>query len=302
MLRCRVAIELIKEHPVKVVIASLCTLLSVGLSIWNSYVPLSISGWNEKEILRIKVTNPEDFTFAVFGDNRGNHSFFDPLLRDISQNGEIAFAIGLGDHVNGGQNGKYRRFFKQLHEGLKIPFLATIGNRDLYGGSGNYRDIFGPTYYSFQVGQAYFLVLDAATEMDFDKAERQWLEEELQKSQAAQVRIVFMHVPPFDVRGGEFHKVPKYGKDLLDLFRRNNVTHLFASHIHGYFTGVSEGIPYTITGGGGARLQGNDPEHFFHHYLKVHVNNGNVDTSVSRVDSGNVMKSLYGDIKDFLLE
>ena len=113
-----------------------------------------------------------------------------------------------------------------------------------------------------------------------------------------------MHVPPFDPRGNGFSEClpEKNREDLLDLFRRYNVTHVFASHIHGYFSGVWEGIPYTITGGAGGRLKGSDPEHFFHHYVKVHVNNGNVDTTVRRIDAESVMKSLIDLMEDFLLE
>ncbi len=74
-----------------------------------------------------------------------------------------------------------------------------------------------------------------------------------------------MDVPPFDPRGNGFSEClpEKDKKDLLDLFRRYNVMHAFASHIHGYFAGVCEGISYTITGGAGGRLKGSDPEHFF---------------------------------------
>jgi serine/threonine-protein phosphatase CPPED1 len=296
--------KVFEEHPVRVTIAILCVLLFIGVRIKDFYTAPSVSGWNEKEISRVKVPHPEDFTFAVLGDNKGNRSYFEPLLRDMDQNSEIAFAIDVGDLVDGGQEARYRRFFNQLHENLKIPFLSAIGNHDLYRSSGTYRKIFGPTYDAFQVGHAYFLVLEATTESGFDKAERQWLEEELQKSQATEARFVFMHVPPFDPRGSGFNKClpEKDGKDLLGLFNRYNVTHLFASHIHGYFTGVWEGISYTITGGGGAALQGSDPQHFFHHYVRVHVNNGNVATTVRRIDPENVMKRFFYLMEDFVLE
>jgi 3',5'-cyclic AMP phosphodiesterase CpdA len=198
----------------------------------------------------------------------------------------IAFAIDDGDLVQDGTAGLYRRFLKQVQENLTIPFLTAIGNHDLdHGSPHNYQEIFGPTYYSFQVGKSYFIVLDATTEAGFDKAERQWLEKELQKSQAVKARFVFMHVPPFDPRGGSFHKcLPDQDQqDLLDLFRRYKVTHLFASHIHGYFSGVWVGVPYTITGGAGAKLQGQDPEHFFYHYIKVHIRDGKAEVTAMRI-------------------
>jgi hypothetical protein len=103
-----------------------------------------------------------------------------------------------------------------------------------------------------------------------------------------------MHVPPFDPRKDKGYKCLHDGEDLLELFRRYQVTHLFCSHIHGYFSGLWEGVPYTITGGAGAGLQGTDPQHFFHHYVKVHVSGGNVETEVRRID---VRKKR---VKDFL--
>ncbi len=95
-----------------------------------------------------------------------------------------------------------------------------------------------------------------------------------------------MHVPPFDPRGYAFNKCLREedSKDLLDLFRLSNVTRLFASHIHGYFSGVWEGVPYTITGGAGGGLQGSDPAHFFYHYVEVQVADSGVEVTPKRID------------------
>lgn len=290
--------KIFREHPIKIILASLCILSFIGLNSWNYYAPLSIYDWNKKEISKIKVADVDDFTFAVFGDNKGNYSFFEPLLHDIAQDKEIAFAIDVGDLVSGGKRGQYRRFLNQIEKNLAIPFLTAIGNHDLNNDSdNNYRKIFGPTYYAFEIGQNYFIVLDATTESGFDKVELQWLEDELKKIQTLKNCFIFMHVPPFDPRGNGFHKClpEKDGKDLLDLLRFYKVSHLFASHIHGYFSGVWEGVPYTITGGAGAKLQGSDHQHFFHHYVKIHVHNGKVEMMVKQIHKGNGML-LFSDL------
>ncbi len=295
--------EVFKEHPVKMVLAPLCILLLMGLKVWNNVAPLSTHDWNKKEITRIKVSNPEDFTFAVFGDNKGNYSIFEPLLQEIDQSREIAFALDVGDLVNEGTRGQYRRFLHQVQENLNIPLVGAAGNHDIYKGSDNYRQIFGPLYFSFEVGRSYFIVLDATTEAGFDRAERQWLEDELQKAQTFQTRFVFLHVPLLDPRGNGFNKClpEKDSKDLLDLFRRYPVTHVFASHIHGYFSGVWEGVPYTITGGAGGGLQGSDPQHFFYHYVKVHVNKGKVDMMARHVSPESNLARFYDIIEDDLV-
>jgi hypothetical protein len=107
-----------------------------------------------------------------------------------------------------------------------------------------------------------------------------------------------MHVPPFDPRGNEFHKCLKDGKELLDLFKHYHVTHLFGSHLHGYFSGIWEGVPYTVTGGAGGRLQGEDPEHFFHHYVTVRVHQGKVETTVRRIDTEGALMRLFDFVED----
>jgi hypothetical protein len=295
--------KIFREHPIKITLASFCIISFIGLNFWDYYAPLSVHNWNEKEISKIKVANVDDFAFAVFGDNKGNYSIFKPLLYDIAQNSEMVFAIDVGDLVDRGTRRAYRRFLKQVEENVEIPFLTAIGNHDLNNGSdNNYREIFGPTYYAFQVGKNYFIVLDATTESGFDRGELQWLQNELKKAQPFKNRFIFMHVPPFDPRGGGFKKCLKDGKDLLDLFRRYKVTHLFAGHIHGYFSGVWEGFTYTITGGAGGRLQGSDPEHFFHHYVQVNVRDDKIDMKVRRIDADDIMASFIDLMEDNALE
>jgi hypothetical protein len=297
--------KIFKEYPLRIILAALCILLFIGITVWNSSAPVPIHNWNQREFSRITVADPNDFTFAVMGDNKGNRSVFEPLLRDVDHDKEIAFAIDDGDLVDEGTVGHYRRFLRQVQGNLSIPVLVAIGNHDLDndGSNNNYQEIFGPTYYSFQVGKSYFIVLDATTQAGFDKSERQWLEKELHRGQAAKARFVFMHVPVFDPRGGTFHKsLPdKDQMDLLDLFRRYKVTHLFASHLHGYFSGEWAGVPYTVTGGAGGYLQGKEPEHFFYHYVKVHLRNGKADVTVRRIAAEHGMTYFFELMEDYAL-
>src|SRR4030042_6226570 len=123
--------KIFKEHPIKIILASLCVLLFIGITVWHSYAPVPIHNRNQREISRITVADPNDYSFAVMGDNKGNRSVFEPLLRDIGQDKEIAFAIDVGDLVRQGKVGLYRRFLSQVQGNLAIPFLTVIGNHDL---------------------------------------------------------------------------------------------------------------------------------------------------------------------------
>ena len=67
------------------------------------------------------------------------------------------------------------------------------------------------------------------------------------------------------------------------MFKKYRVSHIFAAHIHSFFEGQWDGVPYTITAGAGAKLYGADPQHFFYHYTKVTVKGDRVQTQVHRL-------------------
>jgi 3',5'-cyclic AMP phosphodiesterase CpdA len=165
--------------------------------------------------------------------------------------------------------------------------LTAIGNHDLEKDHGPqlYRQIFGPDHYAFQLKDNYFIIVNDAEKTGLSDAQWRWLEDELKKSQAFKTRLVFLHTPLFDPRGGKHeHALPEEtGRRLTDLFRRYHVSHVFAGHIHGYFSGNWDGVPYTITAGAGAPLYGDDPEHYFYHYLKVTLRDGKVHIEVQRL-------------------
>ncbi|MCG2772410.1 MAG: metallophosphoesterase, partial [Desulfobacterales bacterium] len=140
-------------------------------------------------------------------------------------------------------------------------------------------------YYAFQLKDHYFIVLNNNLRTGMGEAQMAWLEDELKKSQSYKTRLVFFHYPLFDPRGEKYHhSLPEEaGRRLAALFSRYKVTYIFASHIHGYFTGKWDGVPFTVSGGGGAPLAGADPAHFFYHYLKVTLQAGEVHVEVQRI-------------------
>jgi len=244
--------------------------------------------WNPANLDRIKALKLTDpLTFAVFGDSRNNAPGFERLLRQVSRDKQIAFAIHLGDMVDYFDLDQYRLFFRQLRENLAIPLLAAPGNHDLHkDAAGLYPRLFGPKYYSFRVHNHCFLVLDATEAAGPDEAQVRWLEAELQKAQACRTRLVFMHQPLCDPRGGERRHclAGESAARLLGLFKKHQVSHVFAAHIHAYFNGEMEGVPYTITGGAGARLYREVPAAAFYHFLQVTLTGNRVGIQVHRVE------------------
>jgi serine/threonine-protein phosphatase CPPED1 len=241
---------------------------------------LPAKDWNPRQMERLQAPAGGKLTFAVLGDNRSNPEVFERLLRDMAGDPSLAFAINVGDVVEQGALKQFVDFFKQIQPYTRMPFLTAVGNHDLGKDQDLtlYREIFGPDYYAFPLQDHYFIVVNDVEPNGVGEVQWRWLEKELQASQAYKTRLVFLHTPLFDPRGGDKrHCLPEaIGRRLAALFQRYSVTHVFAGHIHSYFFGDWDSVPYTITGGAGAPLYGTDPNHFFYHYLKVTLREGEV--------------------------
>ena len=193
------------------VLVAIILVATSSVKIHDIFFSKTISDWNFHQLNKIAVTS-DDFSFTVFGDNKNSISTFNELLSKISHDGS-SFAINLGDIVFDGEKEKYRFFISQTVK-LNKPLLTVIGNHEIReGGRENYYQFFGKYYYSFSVNSSYFIVLDNANEKNIDPWQRKWLEEELVKSKIYKHRFVFMHVPLFDPRKGEYPR----GHSMKDL-------------------------------------------------------------------------------------
>ena len=235
---------------------------------------LPVRDWNLENLEKIKTMGPKALTFAVVGDNREDLTVFSSLLKQIDTDPEVSFVIHVGDVVRDGQLEEYQKFFQVVKDNLRKPLLVAPGNHDLKEGRDRrlLRELFGPSFLSFHIDRHYFILLDNA-ERYLDRGQWQWLTKELEQTKPFQSRLVFLHYPIIHPsRKDSRHSLEeREGRQLTGLLRLQGVTHIFAGHIHGYLTGQWDGIPYTITGGGGAPLSGRDPNHYFFHYLKVSV-------------------------------
>lgn len=245
-----------------------------------------------KGLSRIEEIVPSDsgdFSFAVFGDNRGSTTVIEHILSRISDDPDILFAVSTGDIVGRGTPELFDFFFAQVARYLTKPLVFVVGNHELAGGGIElYESVVGPRNYSFVFGDAYFIVLDDTNGNRIDAVFEQWLTKELDVAGTYDQTLVFMHVPLYDPPGtGIRHSLgPRTAKQLMDIFKGRRITHIFCSHIHGYYRGNWEGIPYTISGGAGAPLIGTDPAHYFYHYLKVRVRGGAVTVETVPVAPG----------------
>ena len=279
--------DTVRRYPLRSSFLLLCVIVITGFERWNPNAPLLGHGWNRINMESITVDDPDHFSFAVFGDNRNSKYIFENLLKLIDHDQRIDFAMSLGNMVSRGKPEKYQYVMEQIKHNLGIPLLTVIGKRELKGsGRRLYMDIFGTTHYSFHIGTNYFMALDDVDKEGLDLMKKEgWLTNELQRSQAYNSRFVFMHMPLYDPRGGRYQKclAKDSAKKLQQFFSEYHVTRVFTAGIHGYFDGRWNGIPYTITGGAGAKPEGDDPAHYFYHYLKVNIHDAGVDVQGKRV-------------------
>lgn len=268
--------------------------LYIAISIFATCVKIhsyfftpKVKNWNMNKLAEIKA-DKDSFSFAVFGDNKNSSIFFDNLISAISKD-NVNFAIDNGDLVYNSSIYNYSFFLKQLKLSHK-PILTVVGNHDVKKfGPDNYKKLFGKLYYSFSILNSYFIFLDTSNEKILDAKQLVWLKNELKISQNYQYKFVFMHVPLFDPRAGvrktgHSLKNYKFAQELNNIFDKNNVTMIFASHIHGYFKGFWNRTPYIISGGAGARLVHSKEEHKFYHYIKVFVSSKNITYKVIKIN------------------
>ena len=269
------------------IISVVLVVLFTGLKIFQSLSEVPEEDVIYNSLKSIK--DSDDFTFVVLGDNKNSISTFGKIIRKINADNQVSFVVNTGDMVFDGSPIKYEFLMKQLRK-LKKPILTTLGNHDIAdNGLEIYTEIFGPMYYSFHVGPAYFIVLDNSNEKDVDPYQMEWLKKELKLAQKYEYRFVFFHVPIFDPRvkkqPGHSMKNLENAKELLKALKEGKVTMVFCGHIHGYFKGYWDGVPYIITGGAGAELVGLDPNHYFYHYIKVHVSKRSVSYELVKIRS-----------------
>ena len=242
--------------------------------------------------IKIFPKNKNDkFVFALIGDTRGSESPFTNkrgsyfIYRQFEKeinNIKPAFWVNLGDMVNSGHPYQYRRFKEQI-KNIPFPFFPVIGNHEFVNPIGKkyFRALFGNTNYSFNYSNYHFIIIDNS-KGNFTKENFIWLKKDIKDNTKKQI-IVFAHVPIFDPRPGKDHAMKD--KDnawhLEEIFTKNKIKYVFASHIHGFAHTKRKGVEYYISGGGGAKLESKDD---FYNYLLVKVDGKKLKIEIRKLN------------------
>jgi predicted phosphodiesterase len=222
-----------------------------------------------------------NFSFAVCGDSRDNPDIYQRVLDAVQTDGS-EFLVHTGDLVNRGTDSQWEGFREQM-AGFALPFYPVPGNHDgLNGELDGYLAYSGaPTArYSFDREPIHFAMADSHNG-GIGASELAWLQTDLSGTRQP-VKMVFLHHPPFDPDGGDH--IMAYGNEpFMELMAATDVDYVFAGHIHAFAQEERDGVVYTITGGAGAPLYGEEHPQAFHHYLRVTLQGGDVAIEVVEI-------------------
>ncbi len=241
----------------------------VGLQPGTVYQYRAISGEAASGIYTFKTGGKKGspFSFVAYGDNK-NGPFNFLRIVELIRSKRPDFVIHNGDFVDRGKVKKQwqKLFFEPARKLIReIPLFPVIGNHEDH--AQNYFDYFSvpnnELWYSFNYGNAHFIVLD--TESDSLKkgaAEYRWLIEDLRRKQATWT-FVATHHPLFTAGGNYYANDRIYLKNLLHpIFEKYGVDMVLSGHDHNYersFPIMSHNgkrpVTYVVCGNGGTPLR-----------------------------------------------
>jgi len=207
---------------------------------------------------------PSAYSFVVYGDNRTRPDVHRRVIEALIKHSIPDFVVQTGDMVaNGDDTLQWSTFLNIEHDLLRqTAFFPAMGNHEHE--THYFRELFhdGPSYYSFDWGNAHFSVLDSDivnTTSDFQVKhalwgeQTRWLEEDLKHHQDSVFRFVVAHHPPFTAvkqrQGANEHMTA-----LAPMLEKYHVTAGLFGHDHNYQHYLKNGIHYVTSGGGGAPL------------------------------------------------
>jgi hypothetical protein len=267
-----------------IIILAIITLF-IALSVSNlSDIHENSTGWNYQQ-LTLFSHSQSNFTFTFSGDERDDGGNFAKMINNINSNfPDVLFNINGGDlRSNAAQISDFKKEYlipgSTAH--FNNPVMFIIGNHEIVGDptKSAYQSIFGkPTYYNFTENNSYFIIVDNSDE-SVNNTQLNWLKDQLKLSQNYKYRFIFLHTPLYTPSATEDEHGMKStglgGADALKtLFDDNNVTMIFASHIHNYYNGTWGKTPFIISGGAGAPPENNHPPN--PHYIVISVSDKEV--------------------------
>ncbi len=228
------------------------------------------------------ITGKETIKFVVFGDTRGDFRVGRDIISHSLKHGPD-FILMTGDIVRRGRVEEYlAHHLRMVSLAGNVPVIPVPGNHE-EGPDKRYSAfmrLYGTDRFVFDCGFARFVGFNNNSEFSFTKEHLNFLDSALSRSKS-KFKFVIMHKPPIFLRvypdSEEGRGVRWRVKDFHKLMIKTQVTEIFMGHVHGFVTMLIDNVRYTISAGGGARLEEMlENKSKTHHYLLYEVSENEV--------------------------
>lgn len=273
-------------------------LLLCGMALWSGLIYLlscasqtipeerfTDSEQLSKPTVDVTLADSEKFTFAAVGDLHilgGNTTRFEKIL-DGAKNVGAQFLICLGDIADKGDRIEvlsYRAAIEEKNWAGKI--FPVIGNHDVFGGGwAHFKELNGPSHYTFTIGNSKFIVIDTA-DGTVSESETAWFEQELQATRPKHLFVLSHYLPT--VPGiTTYLRISNESEAtrLMKLAKEANVTAWLGAHYHSFVKGEAGGVTYVVAGGGGGRRMPPVSDYF---YVRVTVSGDDISYEMETVE------------------
>ncbi len=235
-----------------------------------------------KEIRRMEDT--DSYTFAVLGNIKNSIDIFDKrMVNTINEDSDINFVISTGNAVLDGSEDKYRILNKSF-EKIQVPTITGFGQTEMTdrGALRFYRQ-FGPFYFSYQLGESYFIFLDT-TGQTSEELQKEWLKTELEQASGCRHIFVFLNKAPYVINESsddtdQYIQSDSFRHFLTSIFAEYKVDAVFASGPSIYDEREIDGVGYYVSGGAGGPLLSKEKNSFYH-YMKITVSGEEVQYGI----------------------
>ncbi|HSB16767.1 MAG TPA: metallophosphoesterase [Bryobacteraceae bacterium] len=234
-----------------------------------------------------------DFHFAILGDRTGSAmpQIYGRVWREVAMLSPD-FAINIGDTIQGGDDTRAETEWQELRAILRryasFPFYFTPGNHDIW--SDKSRELFERetgrrSFYSFNVQDAHFTVLDNSRTLDLDEEQLKFLEKDLRRNRHRRPKFIFFHKPYWVV----FLKAGSGEFPLHRLARQYGVDQIISGHGHQFMRMERDGIGYVALGSSGAHFRRDlTPDQgfeqgAFYHFAWVRVKGTKVQVTIKEI-------------------
>jgi len=199
------------------------------------------------------------------GDGRSDQSFkrFQATIDEINKMDPLPAFCWMGGDISL-QRGEGKRYVEMISR-LKMPVRNGVGNHEMLiqqsDPRAEFQGLFGPTYYSFDVGNVHYITLDGcqvnprnAQQVvgELSARELHWLEEDLKNVPVGTATVVAIHIPLVsdypERRDTTAERSPHWiiqnSSDVIDLLSRHGASLVLQGHLHENQRIVRKGIEF----------------------------------------------------------